>query len=402
MEAMKEAVPVLLIACHFPPENIVGSLRPGRFFRYLPEYGYAPYVLTASRQTAADPRVTVAPYVHDWKGKLWLLTLAPYDDKPSWAGAAARAGAELLRRQPARLVLSTSPPYSVHTAAAALARRFGIPWIADVRDPLLGNASRRESGVHGWIDRRMEQTILGADRVILNTEAAQADWRRRYPSEAARFDVLYNGFDPSALPEPAGPLPERRQRILLHAGSLYMHQYMEILLRALRGLAERGRIDTGDFQLQMIGAVPDEVPALEDFQYLAGKGLASNAGHHLPQEEARRMMRDSNYLLLVDYYKKDGGSLQLPAKVFDYLAVGRPILAITTPDSPMHRVLELSGLPHVALFPSDSGEAAMEKVERLLALPPGPHAPSAGYLERFDGREQTAELARIFDRVLGN
>lgn len=139
---MSQSTPILLIACHFPPENIVGSLRPGRFFRYLPEFGYAPYVLTASPQPQPDPRISVAPYVHDWKGKFWLLTLAPYDDKPSWAAVAERAGAEVLRRHNLRLILSTSPPYSVHSAAAALARQFQIPWVADVRDPLLGNASR--------------------------------------------------------------------------------------------------------------------------------------------------------------------------------------------------------------------------------------------------------------------
>ena len=167
---MTRPVPVLLIACHFPPENIVGSLRPGRFFRYLPEFGYEPHVLTASPQPQPDPRVSVAPYVHDWKGKFWLLTFAPYDDKPSWAAAAGEAGAELLRQHKFPLIFSTSPPYSVHHAAAGLARRFGVPWVADVRDPLAGNASRAETGVAGWIDRRVEKTILSANRVILNTE----------------------------------------------------------------------------------------------------------------------------------------------------------------------------------------------------------------------------------------
>lgn len=397
---MSQPVPVLLIACHFPPENIIGSLRPARFFRYLPDFGYEPYVLTASPQTQPDPRIAVAPYIHDWKGKLWLLTLAPFDDRPGWAATAERAGAELLRKQKFRLLFSTSPPYSVHSAAVSLSRRFQIPWVADVRDPLAGNAIRGNSGIHSWIDQRVEKTILAANRVVLNTEAAQADWQRRYPADAGRLDVLYNGFDPGALPDPAGPLPDRPRRILLHAGSLYNYQYMEVLLRALRRLEENGRIDSGSFQFQMIGSVPETVPALEDFRFLAGRKLVENEGRHLPQAEAHQRMRDANYLLLVDYYKKEGGSLQLPAKVFDYLPVGRPILAITTPDSPMHRVLTLSGLPHVAIFPSDGNDAATEKIERLLAMPPGPYPLSGEYLRQFDGREQTATLAGIFDRTL--
>lgn len=396
---MSRPVPVLLIACNFPPENVIGSLRPDRFFRYLPEFGYEPHVLTSTPQPRPNPKISPAPYVHDWKGKLWLLTLAPYDDKPSWAPAAEEAGAALLRQHQFPLIFSTSPPYSAHSAAAALARRFAIPWVADVRDPLLGNATRSTGFLNNWIDRRVEKTILSASRVILNTEAAQADWGRRYPAAADRLDMLYNGFDPASLPEPAGPLPARPRRILLHAGSIYMHQYMAILLRALRGLAERSRLDAGNFQFQLIGSVADSIPALEDFQFLASRQLAENAGHHLPQPEARQRMRDSNFLLLVDYYK-EGGSLQLPAKIFDYLPVGRPILAITTPGSPMHRVLQLSGLPHVALFPSDSNGAAIEKVEQLLAMPPGPYPLNEEYLRQFDGRQQTAALARIFDRAL--
>lgn len=396
---MSQPTPVSLIACHSSQEHIVGSLRPGRFFRYLPEFGYEPYVLTASPQPRPDPRVSVAPYVHDWKGKFWLLTLAPYDDKPSWAATAEAAGAELLRQHRFPLIFSTSPPYSVHSAAAGLARRFGVPWVADVRDPLAGNASRAGTGIAGWIDRRVEKTILSANRVILNTEAAQADWKRRHPAAAGRLEALYNGFDPAALPAPAGALPARERRILLHAGSLYNYQYVEILLRALRGLAERSRLDAASFQFQLIGSVPDSVTALEDFQFLAARQLADNAGHHLPQAEAHQRMRDSNFLLLVDYYKA-GGSLQLPAKIFDYLPVGRPILAITTPGAPMHRVLELSGLPHVALYPSDDNGIAMEKIERMLAMPPGPYPLNDAYLQEFDGRAQTAALARIFDRTL--
>jgi glycosyltransferase involved in cell wall biosynthesis len=349
---MRQPTPVLLTACRFPPENIVGSLRPGRFFRYLPEVGYEPYVLTASPQPRPGPRVS-----------------AP----------AERAGAELLRRQNIRLIVSTSPPYSVHSAAAALA----------------GNASRGDHPVHAWIDRRVERTILSANRVVLNTEAAQAGWKRRHPAHRDRLDVIYNGFDPASLPEPARPIPVRQRRILLHAGSLYNHQYVELLLRALRGLA----LDANSFQFQLIGSVPDSIPVLEDYKFLTAQLLIDNAGRHLPQAEAHQRMRDSDYLLLVDYYR-EGGSLQLPPTIFDYLPVGRPILAITTPGSPMHRILELSGLPHVALFPSDSAGKATEKIRRLLTIPAGPYPLSADYLRQFDGREQTAALSRILDSVM--
>ena len=391
--------PVLLIACHFPPEGIIGSQRPGRFFRYLPEFGYEPYVVTASPQTAPDPHVAVAPFVNGLSARLMIMTVAPSDDRPTWASAAYKAGVRLLEQTPCRAILSTSPPYSVHSAAAKLARRFRIPWVADIRDPLVGNASRRTDGIFGWIDRRMEQTILAADAIVLNTIPARDDWKRRHPAQAGRMEAIYNGFDPADLPAPAGPIPVRPHRILLHAGSLYMPQYVGILLRALRTLHERGKLSPDTFRFQLIGAVVDTIPVLEDFRYLAERGILENGGQHLPQAEARQKMRDSDFLLLVDYYRP-GGSLQLPAKLFDYLPVGRPILAITTPDSPMHRTLEISGLPNVRLFPTDDANQVLEKIAKLLVMPAGPHPLQPAYVSSFDGRNQTAELARIFDRLL--
>ena len=199
---MSQPVPVLLLACHFPPEHVIGAHRPGRFFRYLPEFGYEPWVVTASPQNEPNPRVTVEPYVCGIAERILRHTLMPHDDRYMWAGPAARAAAALLERHPCRLVLSTSPPFSVHLAA----RRLGIPWIADIRDPLLGNAARIRPATR-WIDGRVEQALQTADLLILNTDAAKADWQRRYPDTAARCETLYNGFDPADLPAPAPPPP---------------------------------------------------------------------------------------------------------------------------------------------------------------------------------------------------
>ena len=58
---MSSGKPVLLLAYHFPPDNASGSARPFRFYKYLPEYGYEPHVITASPQTGVQlPRVTFA------------------------------------------------------------------------------------------------------------------------------------------------------------------------------------------------------------------------------------------------------------------------------------------------------------------------------------------------------
>ena len=181
-----------------------------------------------------------------------------------------------------------------------------------------------------------------------------------------------------------------------------MHHYVTLLLESLRLLFDRSRLSSEQFQLQFIGEVPESIPALPDYTFLAGRGAIDNANAHLPRAEARQRMANADFLLLVDFYRDGGPSLQLPAKIFDYLPVGRPILAITTPDSPMHHVLGISGIPHQVLFASETAAERAEKIERLLTLPAGPHALSERYRADFDGREQTAQLAGWMDRLLRN
>ena len=395
---MSELVPVLLLACDFPPEHVIGAQRPDRFFRYLPEFGYEPWVVTASAQQQPNPRIVVEPFVGGITERILRRTVLPYDDRLLWAGPASRAAAALLKRQPCRIVLSTSPPFSVHLAARRLQRNFRIRWIADIRDPLIGNATR----VHpasAWIDRRVEGMLEKADLLLLNTDAARDNWRSRHPRLPARVESLPNGFDPAVLPQGAPRPPQRTKRILLHAGSLYSHHYVNLLLEALVLLFDQSRLAPDNFQFELIGDLPAAIPELAAYRSLAARGAINNAARYLPRGEALARMADSDFLLLVDFYRPEG-SLQLPAKIFDYLPVGRPILAITAPGSPMHSALTLSGIPHQVLLPLESASAHAAKIEQLLALPRGPHTLSREFLDRFDGRAQVAQLARWMDHML--
>src|ERR1700731_1548971 len=53
---------VLILAYHFPPENVIGSARPYRFYKYLSRLNYRCHVITAMDQVMrGDPNSEYVP-----------------------------------------------------------------------------------------------------------------------------------------------------------------------------------------------------------------------------------------------------------------------------------------------------------------------------------------------------
>jgi glycosyltransferase involved in cell wall biosynthesis len=388
--------PVLFLANVYPPENLIGALRPARFARYLPEFGYQAHVITASPQPEPSP-VRYVPYQPGRLEKYLSLALFPHDDRMSWTWTAAAAGAEALRRVPARIVFSTFPPLSGHLAAWRLKRRFGLRWVADFRDPLIGNFGRRAARSL-WVDGLLEKLFFGeADILIANTEAAGRFWARRYPQYAGKIRVIYNGFDPRTPQLEALPIPARPFRRLLHAGSLYSSAYPGELMARFAAWIRQGLLDPSAVRLRMIGDIQDEAVflGLEAVRELTASGFLDCTPRHLPVAEARRIMAESDWFLVLDRFSS-GGTLQLAAKVFEYIQVGRPVLAFTAPGSPVERVLEISAIPHVCLYRGEPAGAQQEKAARFFQMPPDAVRPSGEYVQRFGAEGQTRQLAAIF------
>jgi glycosyltransferase involved in cell wall biosynthesis len=68
-------------------------------------------------------------------------------------------------------------------------------------------------------------------------------------------------------------------------------------------------------------------------------GLANRAGkvnvlEFMPQNQALKYMEDTDYLLLTMT-----NEISVPGKLFEYMATGKPILAITPPESEVDRIL---------------------------------------------------------------
>ena len=224
---MPEEDLALIFAYHFPPENVIGALRPFRFCKYLSRLGYKCHVISAADATQVSDLIPVldAQFVPDvfetkpGQGMGWQAERAirrflwPGVVGSQWAFHAYRAALRYMREHSHErvTVFSTFPPAGTHLAAYWLARRQNLPWIADFRDPLADHSvDLHISALTRNLSRKLEQMVVrSADFVIANTDAAQDKLRRTYPDRAGRIQLIWNGFDPEdRLP----PLPRNVSR----------------------------------------------------------------------------------------------------------------------------------------------------------------------------------------------
>lgn len=234
----------------------------------------------------------------------------------------------------------------------------------------------------------------------MNTDAAENAVRERYPHLAHKIHVIWNGYDPEDTIAPE-PIPARPHVILLHAGTIYGGRHPGSLVNSLYRLFEQKRLDSSAIRLQLIGTIELHEPwaaRSRFFEAVQGGWLHYN-GELVPKDEVQRELAVADYLLLLDTNER-GTGLQVPAKLFEYIRLGRPILAFTSSASPAERILAQSGIPHVCIYPTDPDEQIDEKVMRLLRMPVRNASPSTWFLNHFDGIRQAQYLADILNRIV--
>lgn len=400
---------LLFIAYHFPPNGAIGGARPYRFYKYLKRHGYDCHVLTAAKQPERDeaPDVQYVPdplVVNPRSGIAWQAERIGWkfflraELVLGWSAAAYRAGAPVLASHAARpaAVLSSGPPVGTHVAAWRLAQRFGVPWIADFRDPI-DNSAGDHAPLQNLLAPRLEYKVLKNSRLALaNTDAMRDRWIARYPDLQNKIHVLWNGFDPEDRIEQR-PAPSRDRKILSHVGELYGGRDMRPIVEAFDRMIRKNELPASRFCIRQIGPVePGELPPREFLDAAQAEGWLELKEPVAPPE-ARTLALESDGLLLIQPHT----AVQVPGKLFEYLRIGRPILAFVVRGSPVERILERAGVPYTCLYPEESPFEKENKLREYFAkLHPEPSGPSEWFQHTFDGARQAGTLDRLIRQVL--
>lgn len=413
----KDLKRVLVVAFHFPPAAMgSGHLRTLGFVRYLPHHGWDPIVLTArsvaySRVHAANNKlVPEGCRVHralaldvqrhlSIRGK-YPGFLAQPDRWSTWWLAAVWQGLRLIRRHDIGAIWSTYPIMSAHCIAHTLSRRTELPWIADFRDPV---ASSVEAGNKFSVasQNRFEQRVVGrASRVVLTTPGAMRSYADRYPEafQEHRLSVIPNGYDESAfagMPADRPRVPGRPLRFV-HSGILYPDGRDPLpFLTALANLKAAGTLSDSDIRI-VLRASGSEAVYEGEIKRLSLQGMVTLAPP-VPNDAALREQADADALLLFQGQRYDR---QIPAKVYEYLRIGRPIFALIGEHGDTADLLRESG--GARLVPLDDTDAIEQGLsEFILSLhngnPPRASKQMVASYSRFCG---AALLAKLLDDVV--
>jgi glycosyltransferase involved in cell wall biosynthesis len=391
---------VLFVAWWFPPQSGGGVHRPLQFVRHLARRGVRVTVLTGVarpgdrvdaallEQVPAGVRIVRAPLKDPfrawdaWKrlrgtngsgggsgsrngggapaggAPRWrdLVTeaLALPDRHLPWIPAAVTKAALALKGDEPDLVFSTSPPASGHLAALVLRGLFSAPLVADFRDPWIDNPFRRyASPLFRRIDATLEARVVAeAAQVVLNTPALERAFRRRYPA-ATRVRTIPNGFDPDAfagLPEPTGGGAPGFVEVA-HFGQLYGLRSGRYLLQGLARLKERAPADFAHLRIVLHGSIDGEAGFREQAAALGVSSVLSIPGA-LTHRDSLARQRASDVLLLLGPEHREP-EVQVPGKLYEYLAAQRPILTLSRAGGAIEEMLGLAGVPCERAEPDD-------------------------------------------------
>ena len=303
---------------------------------------------------------------------LWSLT----------GRATVRRATERLRPD---VVWATCPPPSALFAALPAVNGGAVPLVAEMRDLWAGNPYFDAGGT--LLTRIEKRAFARAAAIVTVTESCAARMVGLHPEIAPRLEVLPNGFDPALL-----GLRERRgahgaRATLVHAGTLYGDRSAVTLLRALSGpeLATRTR-------LVLLGAL-DAATGAELRRYHGDVEVVVEPP--VPWRDAVERISAADVAVVINS-PGTGGDMAAPSKLYEALAVGTPVLALTSPGSESERLLERLGHDKGCAPPGDEA-AIRQAILRLIEAPPWPVDPAA--LAPFSRAAVAEQVAALLERL---
>ncbi len=451
---------VLMVLYHFPPIGGVSMARNVANVRYLPAHGWTPVVLgartsgdlidaDASALVSSAVRVirarcpeaaTLAPAVDAargvaarWRrspdarsddrlpaaavetprpavetggaatspsapstlGRIRRLLFFP-DNQVAWLPFAVLAGSRATRSRTFDAVYSTSSPVTAHLIAGAISRLSGVSWVAEFRDPWVGNpVAEPLPWLHRRLRARLERWVVrSADRLVFLSPSTARAYARRYGA-GEKIVVITNGHDRSEAV--SGGATQRRPGPyrIVWTGSLYRPSELRLFLTALQRLVDRRPALADELDVAFYGDVESSCRAMAE-AFLRSPALAAIVRFpgFVSRREALGAVADADAALVMLGAEPGMGQF-VPGKLFDYLGQGKQILAVLPPGDAREILRELDwGVV------ADPDPVAIERaIEQLIGSPPParPADPDGRY-ERF---ALAGRLAQTLDQASG-
>jgi hypothetical protein len=315
-----------------------------------------------------------------------------------WIDGAVRVGVDAVRLHGIEAIVSLCPPASAHVVASEIARETGVPWVAQFDDLYSFHLERQRPAWRRYSDRRHRHWMREATLAGAITPDMLAYVARTYGLDG---DVVMVGYDPDE--SPSIELTSRERLRIAYTGSVYPgDQRPEMFFEALDRVLRACPADSGPIEVVLAGTGRDEELARMLAAFPAAARACRFVGRLSPRD-ALQLQRDSDALLMLNCTAPAAseGTLSFPAKTFEYLYAGRPILAIPSdPGGFGDRLLATTQTGVTA----ESVAAAASVLERWIAewrtnrrLP---YSGKRDEIAKYSQPRQAEALGRLLDRAV--
>ena len=430
---------VLMISYGFPPLLSPGAIRIGKFAKYLPHYGWQPYIITVSNDIDYKRDISLLKELPDTVKIFRTKTLHPYlylgrnqfrettsgaqanvgeeprhydaqpgvkiqilrnirrfvqnwifipDNKVCWLPTAVMKGYSLIKRENIGVIFTSSPEHSIHLIGLILKKLCKVKWVADFRDAWITNpyakwTDYKRKKIEMYLER---QVIYNADVVSVVTELIKMDIQERFKKRSVT--VICNGYDTEDFvsvvhqPSTSGVL------VMTHTGTFVGLRSPKYLIQALSPLVKTGC----NIKLVLVGQTYEDIPKLVNQHQLEENVTLIGQVEHAT---ALKYLSESDVLLLIT-----GSSSEMTSKIFEYLAIRKPILALASPESPVAELLRVTNAG-VSVPPDDVHAItnAIKKYYTQFTNGRIQFEPNLSELEQYERKNLTKALAAIFGQL---
>lgn len=371
---------VLFVSYHFPPATAVGALRTQKFVKYLPGHGWKPFVLTVKERhypsidkaRLEDVGEAVVERTSFWRTPLqilidlrdglrtnqktplestpsdgdkpgmfttprssglkrWLVCLNWFlDDKLYWLFPALYKGMALIRAHDIRCIVVSAPPHSSILIAYLLSRLSGAKLIIDFRDPWL---LRHGCSPDAFKPQKLLDVEFKLQTHILRHAAAIVTTNDFFRSALLNehdflspdsVHVVQNGFDSSDFSF-CKKNEQSNKYVISYYVSYYRSKMPSDFLTAFVYFLANNKLIKDDFLVRFVGV------CREDWLFPVKRIIKDNKLENIVDvigsvsyNKSLSLMCESDLLVL----PAQNSPCQIPAKAYEYLGSGRPILAI--------------------------------------------------------------------------
>lgn len=369
---------VLIITYYWPPSGGPGVQRCMKFVKYLPEFNFEPVVITVKPEKATYP-VTDNTLVNDIKNDTqvrYTNTREPFgifkktvgthkipyggnelefknkiikpilyfirgnlfipDSRRGWNFFAYKKAKQLIKEYKIKTVIITSPPHSTQLIGIKLKKKYGVKWIADLRDPwtdIFYNKLFYKTFISSAIDKYYEKKVLtSADKIIVVSKSIQNLFLSKVKTNIQeKFEIIPNGYDEGDFENIKNELPEN-EIIITYTGTISTIHNITGFLHALKNILSKET----HIKIKLVGKVNEKIK--DEINRSGINKIFEYVGYVDHNKSIGHLSRSSIVLLLIPDIKNNKGILT--GKLFEYLGVKKPVLCLGPVDCDAAEIID--------------------------------------------------------------